>query len=325
MTGSEGLRPCDQPSGWAAAQPAGFTDLVAGAIDVHVHGQPDLAVGLANRGDDLAVLRLAQEYGISGWVLKSHLWPTTDRAHLLARLAGPDFAVYGSFTLNPTLGGVSAAVVELAAAHGARVIFLPTWGAAADVRRGGYIAALLRRIAPSVDAFAAERAVRLVDGEGRLTGAVREVVDACAALGLSLATGHAGLDESTAIAEYCAAVGYDRLLVTHPLHYVEDLAELRRFTDAGVLVELAAAPLLHPDGHLHVRDVARAVHTLGPDRLVLSSDVFSRWVPPEPECLRMVAEQLAHLGVDRAGLHRMLATNPRRFLGLRPATGEDTR
>ncbi|GAA4556504.1 DUF6282 family protein [Pseudonocardia xishanensis] len=306
----------DSPDDWAAAQPDGFADLLTGAIDVHVHGQPDLATALPNRGDDLGVLRLAQRYGLAGWVLKSHLWPTTDRAALLQRAAGPDFTVRGSFTLNPTLGGVCPTVVELAAAHGATVIFLPTWGAAADVDRDGYVTTLLRRIAPSLDGFADERSVRVVDGDGRLTGAARETLDACAERGLSVGTGHLGLAESTAVVEYCAAIGHDRVLVTHPLHYVDDAAELRRFTDTGALVELAAAPLLHPEGHLHVRDLARAVHVLGPDRLVLSSDVFSRWVPPEPECLRVVAEQLRHLGVEPPALHRMLAVNPRRFLGL---------
>ena len=35
---------------------------------------------------------------------------------------------------------------------------------------------------------------------------------------------------------------------------------------------------------------------VGPERAVLTTDVFSRWVPPEPECLRMFVEQLAYLG-----------------------------
>ena len=84
---------------------------------------------LKNRGDDLAVIRLAHPYGISGWVLQSHLWLTTDRAALLAREARDlGFTVYGSITLNPPMGGVSATVVELAAAHGARVVFLPPGG-----------------------------------------------------------------------------------------------------------------------------------------------------------------------------------------------------
>ena len=127
--------------------------------------------------------------------------------------------------------GIGAAIVAIFAAHGAKVIFLPTWGAAADVERGGYIATLLGRLSPSFDAFAAERQVRLLDGAGRLTGATREAVEACAQLGLSLATGHAGLAESTAIAEYAAGIGFDRLLVTHPLHYVDEPGELPSITE----------------------------------------------------------------------------------------------
>ena len=303
------------PAWLGAAQPSEFGALLKGAFDVHVHGQPDLSASFANRGADLAVIRLAKQYGISGWVLKSHLWPTTDRAHLLDQLVGDDFRVLGSFTLNPVLGPPSATTVELAAAHGASVIFLPTWGARADVGRNGYISQLLRRTAPSFDRFADQHAISLTDGNGTLTGSARDVLDAVAGLGLSLGTGHVGLAESRAIAEYCADIGFQRLMITHPLHYVEHPRELREFTDTGALVEFAAATLMHPDGHMHVRDVAAAIAELGPDQLVISSDVFSRWAPPQPECLRIVAEQLNYLGIPAGDLHRMLAINPRRFLG----------
>jgi hypothetical protein len=49
---------------------------------------------------------------------------------------------------------------------------------------------------------------------------------------------------------------------------------------------------------------------------VLTTDVFSRWVPPEPECLRMFAEQLSYLGIPAGDIRHMLVANPRRFLGL---------
>jgi hypothetical protein len=45
-----------------------------------VHGQPDFLPALPLRGDGLETARLAHAYGLSGWVLKSHLWLTTDRA-----------------------------------------------------------------------------------------------------------------------------------------------------------------------------------------------------------------------------------------------------
>src|SRR3954463_4737485 len=69
------------------ALPDGFDRLLRDAVDVHVHGQPDLSAAFPNRGDDLAVIRLAHAYGITGWVLKSHLWITTDRGARL-RQAG---------------------------------------------------------------------------------------------------------------------------------------------------------------------------------------------------------------------------------------------
>ena len=300
----------------ADALPAGYDALLRGAVDVHVHGQPDILPALPLRGDDLATVRLAHAYGISGWVLKSHLWLTTDRARLLQeRSAGLGFTVYGSITLNPVLGGLSATVVELAAAHGARVVFLPTWGAAADVARDGYISRLLAATIPSFGKYAAANAISLLGPGDRLSGAATEVIDACRALGLSLATGHVSLAESRAVTEYCAQIG-QRVLVTHPLHYASDSAELREFTQLGAYVEVCNGPLLHPDGHLTIRDVHAAISVIGTERVVLSTDAFSRWAPPQPECLRMFAEQLAYLGWRPAELHQMLAVNPRAFLGV---------
>jgi hypothetical protein len=289
--------------------PEGFDRLTRGAIDVHVHGQPDLSESLKNRGDDVEVARTAQEYGMAGWVLKSHLWSTMDRARRIRDELG--FPVWGSITLNPPAGGLEPSVVELAAAHGARVVFLPTWGAAADFARGGYIADLLARISPAFREYAERSVIELCDSAGRLTGRARAVIDACHALGLSLATGHASVGESRAVAAYCAEVG-QRLLITHPLHYTTDL---REFADMGAFVEFAAAPLLHPDGHLTIRDVHAALSVIGPSRAILSTDVFSRWVPPEPECLRMFVEQLAYLGWSAEDIATMVSTNPRAFLG----------
>ncbi len=76
-------------------------ELVKGAVDVHVHGYPEVSLAWRNRGPDRAVIQMARSYGLSGWVLKSHLYQTTDRAyHLQAAIDGDDFKVYGSITLT---------------------------------------------------------------------------------------------------------------------------------------------------------------------------------------------------------------------------------
>jgi hypothetical protein len=113
-----------------------------------------------------------------------------DRAGQLQRQVDElGFAVYGSITLNPPLCGVEATVVELAAAHGAHVVFLPTRGSAADISRDRYISRLLRRLSPSFAGYEAKHAISLLDADGALSGPCREVMDACRDLNLSLATG----------------------------------------------------------------------------------------------------------------------------------------
>jgi hypothetical protein len=304
------------PGTLPAALPRGYDTLIRSAFDVHVHGQPDIVAGLELRGDDLETVRLAHAYGISGWVLKSHLWITTDRARLLQeQAAGLNFTILGSITLNPAMGGLSATLVELAAAHGARVVFLPTWGAAADVARDGYITRLLASAAPSFREYSAANAISLLAADGRLTGAATEVIDACRELGVALATGHASLAESLAVAEYCAQAG-QKILVTHPLHYAADPAALVPFAELGAYVEFCNGPLLHPDGRESIRGIHEGIGTVGADHVVLTTDAFSRWAPPQPECLRIFAEQLAYLGWSPGELRQMLAVNPRAFLGL---------
>lgn len=318
--------PDDRPAApaEASALPEDYARFLHGAIDLHVHGQPDLSAALRNRGRDLNVVRLAHAYGLAGWVLKSHLWTTTDRANLLTeQMKQAGFAVYGSITLNAPMGGLAATVVDLAAAHGARVVFLPTWSSQADIARGGYIQDLLRAASPSFEAYQQQTGIELLDGNGQLTTATREVLDACRAHDLGLATGHASLTESRAIVEYCAEHG-QRVLVTHPLHYVERPEHLRQFTELGALVEFAAAPLVHPDAHLTVRQTFDAIEAVGPQHAVLTTDVFSKWVPPEPEMLRIFTEQLHFLGCSADELRAMLVTNTRRFLNLAdaPPAGE---
>ncbi|HWL01347.1 MAG TPA: DUF6282 family protein [Microbacteriaceae bacterium] len=295
--------------------PADHARLTRGAFDLHVHGQPDLALGLANRGDDAATARLAVEYGIRGWVLKSHVWPTMDRARAIQREFDPaEFTVFGSITLNPPAGGISAASVELAAAHGARMVFLPTWGAAADVERAGYISRLLDGLVDDFAAYARSNAQSAIGEDGRLTREAATIVAICADRDLTLGTGHVSLRESIAIAQRCEQLGV-RLVVNHPLHYADSVAQLAELGPAAV-IEFSGGPLLHPDAASNVREVHAAIRELGPERVVLTSDAFSRWAPAAPEALRVLLEQLAYLGTAPDDLRTMAVDNPARAIGL---------
>lgn len=296
------------------ALPPEFGRFLAGAFDLHVHGQPDLAESAQNRGSDIGVARLARSYGIRGWVLKSHLWPTMDRARAAQDALGDDFRVIGSITLNPQVGGVEPTIVEWAADHGAGVVFFPTWGARADVDRWGYISTLLEKQTPGFRSYAESHAITVaVDGE--LTSAAEDAVRAAVSREMLVATGHLGLEESLAVARLCHQLGRPAM-ITHPLHFTDDARELQPFIDLGGLLEFSSAPLINPTSHHSVRDFAEAIRVVGPENVVLSSDVFSRWVPPEPESLRTLTEQLHFLGFSAEELRTMLVVNPHRLLRL---------
>jgi hypothetical protein len=64
-----------------------------------------------------------------------------------------------------------------------------------------------------------------------------------------------------------------------------------------------------------MRDTHEAMLAIGPERVILTTDAFSRWAPPEAECLRIFVEQLAYLGWSETDIRQMVAINPRPFLG----------
>jgi hypothetical protein len=194
------------------------------------------------------------------------------------------------------------------------VVFMPTWGSAADVGRWGYISTLLEKQTPTFRSYATTHAIRVVEN-GDLTSAAEDAVRAAISRGMLVATGHLSLEESLAVARLCQSLGRPAM-ITHPLHFVESPSELSAFTELGAVLEFSSAPLVNPTSHHSVRDFAAAIRALGPENVVLSSDVFSRWVPPAPESLRMLAEQLFYLGFSPEELRTMLVLNPHRLLRL---------
>jgi len=310
------------------ASGAGLPDLVptspdpvlAGAVDLHVHGYPDVGLEWRMRVDDLTMVRLAHDYGLRGLVLKSHFWPTMDRALLLnERLAAPDFEVFSSITLNHLVGGISPMAVEAAALHGARVVFFPTWGSRNDHSRGGVVRRdLIDRLLPAFGPRLDRTAITVVDGNGRLLPEAREVLEVARDLSLLVSTAHVSVAESLAIATAGADVGLDRLVFAHPFSrsVQADATVMKEMADRGAVVEMTHTLTVLAGAPVRVQDVYEAVLALGPEHVVLTTDVYFSWQPPQPESMRMFVGQLREHGCSDEDLRTMVVTNPSRLLGL---------
>jgi hypothetical protein len=96
--------------------------LLEGAVDLHVHGGPDL---VPRRYTDLELAARARDAGMRAIVLKSHVESTVGRAASVAAATGLE--VHGGLVLNAfASGGVDPEAVELSLQLGARVIWMPT-------------------------------------------------------------------------------------------------------------------------------------------------------------------------------------------------------
>ena len=126
------------------AQPVGFpapppkVSPAQGAIDFHVHSDPDV---FGRSMDDIDVAVLAKRKGMRGLVLKNHVTMTADRA-ALAMKAVPGIEIFGGIVLNNAVGGINPAAVEwmhrMAGGRG-KVVWLPTFDSDKHIKMGAYI------------------------------------------------------------------------------------------------------------------------------------------------------------------------------------------
>ncbi|MBJ7601782.1 MAG: hypothetical protein JF888_01075 [Candidatus Dormibacteraeota bacterium] len=297
--------------GWS--RPGGLDQLITGAIDTHAHGYPEFSLQHHARLDDVRLLVAMRDAGIAGIVMKSHLWPTMDRAYYVHQQV-PEVRIYPSITLNSVVGGVDPDVVEAAASLGAKVVFFPTWTSHNDRSRQGISTMIQGRFA----SFVNDRGpgVEVTSGD-RLKPEAEAVLDVAKERGLLVQTGHISIGEALLV---CAGAR-DRgvpVVLSHPTSRIigASLEQLKQAVALGAFVEFC---VLHGFSLFHAippAETAWIIKELGAEHCILSTDSFNDWAPPEPEMLRMGAGQLLSCGLSEGEVRLLIHDNPRRALRL---------
>ena len=274
-------------------------NVLAGAVDIHVHAAPDV---FPRKWDDLTLSRLARQAGYRGLLLKCHYFPTMGRAFHVRRCF-PDFAFYGGLVLNATVGGLNPTAVEAALSLGAKEIWFPTLSAA-NHRRCHKLGA---------------SGLSVLDPRGRLRPAVNAILKAVARADVILGTGHLSQDEIRALVERALDVGVHKVLVTHPewppTHMT--LESQARLAETGcVYFERCLVVTMPGAGGISFQDIATAIRTVGWQSTVLATDLGQLANPCPIEGMRMYLTRLKEHGFTSAQLRRMVSTNPARLLGL---------
>jgi len=313
-------RPSAAP-GEGPAMPA-LDALLHGAVDLHHHGFPEFSLDHPTRQDDAEELRQADAAGMAGIVMKSHFFPTTAVSWRLNRM-GLRAQAFASITMNPCAGGFLPIAVEAAARQGARALFMPTWGAAADQRRGGFSHHLTEFLvqARKLDAG---RGMTVMDG-GRIRPEVTECLAIAAEFGMMVATGHVSPDESLAVVQEATRLGVREVMFQHPdsRSIGATREDIRRIAAAGGTIEFCAIGFTPAFQRLPMPECLEIIREVGAERVVLTTDCFFGWMPPAPELLRMTLGSMLHHGLSPAEAAMLVRDNPRRLIGLPAWTGEE--
>jgi hypothetical protein len=290
-------------------------ELLQGAIDLHTHGFPEIHPDFGMAQDDIEMAEYARAAGMAGYVLKSHIWPTVDRAYHVRRHV-QDILVVSSITLNSIVGGCNPGIVETAITQGIRAIWMPTWSAKNDLTHGGFSPVLRAELPGLIQACGS--GISIIDDDGNLTGNARSVLRIAAAAEIVVSTGHISTAEALALAAYAEHIGFRRLVFTHPDVPAIGASEsaLTEFAGHGGYIEWTFGGMLPRSQRIHPSRIVELVGTLGADRCVMTTDTFGRGSLPMPDLFRMYIGTMLECGLSAADLRTMIVDNPRRLLGI---------
>jgi hypothetical protein len=273
---------------------------LAGAIDIHVHSDPDNS---PRSIDAIDVAKLARGRGMRAIVLKNHYDPTAGLAYIV-RKEVPGLDIFGGIDLNLTVGGMNPAAVEhMTQVSGGwgRFVWMSTFDAENQVRYS-------KENRPFVS----------TSRNGELLPEVKQVITVIAKHGLVLATGHVSPEEALMLLREGRRQGAQHMIVTHAMNapVLMDVPQMREAAQQGAFIEFVAGSLTTADAPARIDRYARAIREIGPAFCVLSSDLGQKGNALPPDGFATFIAALGAKGFTEQELDRMSKQNPARLLGL---------
>ncbi|MBI3696370.1 MAG: hypothetical protein HY238_16225 [Acidobacteria bacterium] len=273
-----------------------------GIVDIHAHSDPD---SMPRSVDALEAARLARAAGMRALLLKNHFAPTAQLAYVVAHTV-EGIQAYGGVVLNRPVGGINPAAVEqLAKFKGGygRVVWMPTFDAENQVQVSGE-----------------KRPFVSVARNGKLLPEVLEVLAVVAREKLALETGHSSPAEGLMLIREAKRAGVTRITVTHAVLSPVSMSieQQKEAAKMGAYLEFVYNALLPSAGagRSTFANYARAIHAVGAEHCILSSDLGQAVNPVHTEGWKTYLDGLLKAGITQQEIDIMARRNPARFLGI---------
>jgi Family of unknown function (DUF6282) len=286
-------------------------EALQGAYDLQVHVAPDV---IARRIDDLDLAKEFLATGLRGFVLKSHYFPTAERAAVVTK-AVPGIKAYGAIALNHSVGGLNPVAIELAGRSGCKIVWMPTVDAANETagRPGGTNKKLpfwaqiqLELAATGIN----PPPMTVIDADGNLTPITTACLELIKKHDMILATGHLGRPEIVALVRSAKHMGLRKVVVTHAEFPSQNLTagEQLELAEMGAVIEHCFTTM--HTGKAPWEEVMHSIRVVGPERCFLSTDLGQTINPGVSEGFAMFAQMLLNDGFSVEQIQRMTVVNP---------------
>jgi hypothetical protein len=287
-------------------------EALEGGWDLQVHVAPDI---IGRRIDDLDLAKEFAARKLKGFVLKSHYAPTYERAKVVTKASGNGVIAYGAITLNHSVGGLNPVALEIAGRSGNKIVWMPTVDAANETagRVDGPEAKLpfWAQIQRDLSKEGISPPPMSVLGEdGALTSAARACLERIGKHDMILATGHLGRKEILALVKASREMGLKRVIVTHAEFPSQSLTAQEQLDLANL-----GAKIEHCFTTMYTNKAPwdaffESVRVVGPERVILSTDLGQTINPPVADGFGMFAQKMLDAGFSQAQVRRMAVTNP---------------
>jgi hypothetical protein len=286
-------------------------EVLDGAIDVHLHAYPDPLIDTG--WDQIQTTKAATDAGMHGLLFKAHTFPTAATVPFVnqavadyARERGTKPAIaYGGITLNNYVGGLNPESVEMAIRLGAKCVWLPSHDNAHHHRVIGEAGG-----------------IELIDANDKPVPELYEIFDLVAKSGIVLDPCHSGTKERFIVIKEAKKAGVEHFVVTHPnwnvtKMTVDQQVELSKLGAYLMIMAYADIPNFNNPNcdPLHVFE---CVKHIGPDHLILASDLGTVVNVPPVEGMKLFVRILLASGIPKRDVRKMVVDNPRRLLALGP-------
>jgi len=307
-----------------------------GVIDMHLHSHPDIAPRKAN---DIELAQAAAEAGMGGFIIKSHLGSSVERAYLVQQMV-PEIHVFGGLVLNFTVGGLNPHAVDSYVRLGAKEVWMPTLSAqyhitfqkahvplddriAYNKAHGGGSSPASLKIKPG-DPWPWTKdghGITILDENGKLLQEVWAILEIIAASEAILSTGHLSIPETHVLIDAAQQMKVKRILVTHPEYMapmsVEDQRTLAR---RGVFFERCFVCVMEGTkdvgGNLPFNVITNSIRAVGIESTVLGTDFGSAKFAHPLMGMKEYLKRLSEAGFSESEIERMAIKTPAGLLNI---------